>query len=296
MKFRNMVKMISVMAASVMLTGCGWVIGEKVEVPPAHVGKIMGQNGYREGTIPTSKFRLDGCFAWCDKLITMSIADFTVAETMEVFMPEDKLIMKFQLGITLSPNPAQFDSLFNRVAPEGDTIPITGIYVTYAQRIIQSQAREIVSNYTIAEISSNREAIAQELTAALSETIGSQTPFSMRFLGITDIDYPEVITNAQINAAERRERIQQEEAQLEISKVELERTLQEQRLQRAIDIERAQAEAEVNRILADSVTPEYIKYRELEALAALSNNEAVKWVPAGMLDSVAVQTAVGSNR
>ena len=296
MKFSTVVKLVGLFAASVMLTGCGWFIGDKVEVPPAHVGKIMGSNGYREDVIPTSKFRLDGCIVWCDKLITMSIADFTVAETMEVFMPEDKLIMKFQLGITLSPNPAQFDSLFNRVAPEGDTIPITGIYVTYAQRIIQSQAREIVSNYTIAEISSNREAIAQELTAALSETIGTQTPFSMRFLGITDIDYPEVITNAQINAAERRERIQQEEAQLEISKVELERTLQEQRLQRAIDIERAQAEAEVNRILADSVTPEYIKYRELEALTTLSNNEAVKWVPAGMLDSVAVQTAVGNNR
>jgi len=296
MKFGTVVKMISVLAIAVMLNGCGWVIGDKVEVPPAHVGKIMGENGYREGVIPTSKFRLDGCFAWCDKLITMSIADFTVAETMEVFMPEDKLIMRFQLGITLSPNSEQFDSLFNRVAPIGDTIPIDGIYVTYAQRIIQSQAREIVSNYTIAEISSSREVIAQELTTALSETIRAQTPFSMRFLGITDIDYPEVITNAQINAAERRERIQQEEAQLEISKVELERELQEQRLRRAIAIEKAEADAEVNNILADSLTPEYIKYRELEALQALSENESVKWVPAGMLDTVAVQTAIGSNR
>jgi hypothetical protein len=296
MQVKNFVKMMGVVAASMMLTGCGWVIGEKVEVPPAHVGKIMGKEGYREGVIPTSKFRLDGCVVWCDKLITMSIADFTVTETMEVFMPEDKLIMKFQLGITLSPNPAQFDSLFNRVAPERDTIPIAGIYVTYAQRIIQSQAREIVSNYTIAQISSSREVIAQELTTALSETINKQTPFSMRFLGITDIDYPEVITNAQINAAERRERIQQEEAQLEISKVELERSLQEQRLKRTIDIERAQAEAEVNRILADSVTPAYIRYRELEALQKLSDNDAVKWVPASMLDTVAGQVAVGSNR
>lgn len=295
MKFSTVVKMAGALVP-IVLTGCGWAIGDKVEVPPAHVGKIMGQNGYREGVIPTSKFRLDGCVVWCDKLITMSIADFTVAETMEVFMPEDKLVMTFQLGITLSPNPAQFDSLFNRVAPEGDTIPIAGIYVTYAQRIIQSQAREIVSNYTIAEISSNREVIAQELTTALSETIGTQTPFSMRFLGITDIDYPEVITNAQINAAERRERIQQEEAQLEISKVELERSLQEQRLQRAIDLEKAQAEAEVNLILADSVTPAYIKYRELQALQNLSENDSVKWVPASMLDTVAGQVAVGTNR
>jgi hypothetical protein len=296
MKISTVVKMVSVLAASVMLTGCGWFIGEKVEVPPAHVGKIMGQNGYREGTIPTSKFRLDGCVVWCDKLITMSIADFTVTEPMEVFMPEDKLIMTFELGITLSPNPEQFDSLFNRVAPENDTIPIRGIYTTYAQRIIQSQAREVVSNYTIAQIASSREVIAQELTQALAKTIGEQTPFGMRFLGITDIDYPDVITNAQINAAERRERIQQEEAQLEISRVELERTLQETRLQRAIDIERAQAEAEVNRILGDSITPEYIRYRELGALDSLATSDSTVWVPSKLLDTVAGQVAVGNNR
>lgn len=294
MKISTGIKLFGFVLASFMLTACGWVIGDKVEVPPAHVGKVMTENGYREGVIPTSKFRLDGCVAWCDKLIVMSIADFTIPERMEVFMPEDKLIMTFELGITLSPNPEQFDSLFNRIAPQNDTIPITTIYTTYAQRIIQSQAREIVSNYTIAEIASSREAIQHELTQALSKTINEQTPFNMRFLGITDIDYPEVITNAQINAAERRERIQQEEAQLEISRVELERALQEARLQRAIDLEKAQAEAEVNKILADSVTPAYIRYRELSALDKLADSDSTVWVPASMLDTVAGQVAVGS--
>lgn len=296
MKVTNVAKMLVVLAVSAMLTGCGWVIGEKVEVPPAHVGKIMGKDGYKEGTISTSKFRLDGCIAWCDKLIVMNVADFTISERMEVFMPEDKLVMTFELGITLTPDPIQYDSLFGRVAPEGDTIPILGIYKTYAQRVIQSQARQVVTKYTIAQISSSREQIAQELTDTLSETINTQTPFKLRFLGVTDIDYPEVITAAQVAAAERRERIQQEEAQLEISKVELERKLQETRLQRAIDIEQAQAEAEVNRILAESMTPSYIKYRELEALQTLSKNESVKWVPNSLLDTVAGQVAVGSNR
>lgn len=296
MKISTVVKMVGMALSVIMLTGCGWVIGDKVEVPPAHVGKIMTENGYREGVIPTSKFRLDGCMVWCDKLIVMSIADFTIPEKMEVFMPEDKLVMTFELGITLSPNPEQFDSLFNRVAPEGNTIPIWNIYTTYAQRIIQSQAREIVSNYTIAEIASSRESIQQELTQALSRTIGEQTPFSMRYLGITDIDYPSVITDAQINAAERRERIQQEEAQLEISRVELERGLQEARLQRAIDIEKAEATAEVNRILADSVTPGYVRYRELEALDKLAISESTVWVPSTLLDTVAGQVAVGNGR
>ena len=40
MKFSSIVKMTGALAASVMLTGCGWFIGDKVEVPPAHVGKI----------------------------------------------------------------------------------------------------------------------------------------------------------------------------------------------------------------------------------------------------------------
>ena len=296
MKISTVVKMVGMALAVIMLTGCGWVIGEKVEVPPAHVGKIMGKDGYREGTIPTSMFRLDGCTVWCDKLIVMNVADFTMPERMEVFMPEDKLVMTFELGITLTPDPAQYDSLFGRVSPEGNTIPVTGIYVTYAQRVIQSVAREVVTKYTIAEISSSREQIAVELTETLSNAINSQTPFSLRYLGITDIDYPAVITDAQVAAAKRREEIQQEEAQLEISKVTLERQLQETRLQRAIDIERAQAEAEVNRILGESMTPNYVRYRELGALDSLATSESTVWVPSHLLDTVAGQVAVGNGR
>lgn len=36
-------------------------IGEKVEIGPATVGKVMTQSGYREGIIETSRFRLDRC-------------------------------------------------------------------------------------------------------------------------------------------------------------------------------------------------------------------------------------------
>jgi len=114
----------------------------------------------------------------------------------------------------------------------------------------------------------------------------------VRYLGIADIKYPDVITNAQIAAAERREAIQQEEAELEISKVQLERLLQETRLQRAIDIEIAQASAEVNRILGDSVTPAYVTYRQLDALQAIATSENTKFVPVEMLSSMAAQFMV----
>lgn len=87
--------------------------------------------------------------------------------------------------------------------------------------------------------------------------------------------------------------IEQENANLEISKVQLERQLQEQTLQRAIDVERANAEAMVNRILADSITPAYVKYKELEVMSKLAESQNKVFVPTQMLDSLAAQVQLG---
>jgi hypothetical protein len=280
------VMMSFTMIGVMFLAACG----EKVEVPPASIGKVMGRDGYREGVIPTSKFRLDPCFAYCDRLVVLSIADFSANEPMELFMPQDRLVMNFDLRLTMTPKVEDYDSLFNRIAPSDDgLIPLGRAYETYAQQIIRSEAREILSKYTINQIASSREAINTELSDQLTTAINERTPFAVRYIGIADIQYPAIITSAQEAAAERRERIQQEEAQLEISKVELERELQEERLRRAIEMEKAQAQAEVNRILADSVTPSYITYRQLEALQTISTSDNTKFIPVEMLSSMATQ-------
>jgi len=94
-----MIKRISsLLTAATMafaLAGCG----ERVEVPPANIGKVMTSKGYQEGFQPTSKFRLDTCWAGtaCDKLVLLDVSDRSKAETIEVFMPEDKLLMSVQI-------------------------------------------------------------------------------------------------------------------------------------------------------------------------------------------------------
>lgn len=282
-----------VAVSALVLSGCG----EVVEVPSAHVAKVMTQNGYKEGTIPTSKFRLEFCYAYCDKLVTLDVSDKSVEEKMTLFMPEDKLNMSFDLRMTMMVNPDKYEELFSRVPPDrdarGDYIPWSRAYQTYAQQIIRSEAREFLSQFTIAEIASSREAINAELSERLTKVINSRTPFMIRHIALADVQYPDIIVTAQENAAERREMIQQEEAQLQISKVQLERELQEQRLKRAIDVEKAQAEAEVNKILADSVTPEYVKYRELNVLEQIARSENKVFVPTPMLDSMAGQVQLG---
>lgn len=295
----KIIHMFTVIVITVILAGCGDI----VEVPSAHVGKIMGQNGYREGTIPTSKFRLDPCMSYCDKIVLLDVSDKSVNEQMKLFMPKDKLNMDFETRLTLAVKPSKYNEIFGLIPstplPNGDglvdIISWETVYVTYAKQIIRAEVREFLSTYTIAQIASSRETINTLLSERLSVSINEQTPFMVRYVGLADVQYPPLILDAQENAAQRREQIQQEEAQMEISKVTLERQLQEQRLQRTIDVERSQAEAEVNAILVKSITPQYIRYRELAILEKLAESDNKVFIPIGMLDSLGAQVALGNS-
>lgn len=288
-----------VIAAGLMLglAACGQV----VEVGPAQVGKVMTKSGYKEQVIPTSKFRLDWCWAYCDKLVILDAADRSITESMDLFIPKDKLMMKFDLRATLALDPSEYESVFAKVTPRGTdadeiyTIPLETVYATYARDIIRSEAREFLSQYSIAEIASSREAINAELSERLSKQISLRTPFSVRYIGLADVQYPPVIVAAQENAAERREMIEQENAQLEISKVQLNRKLQEAQMQRAIEIEQAEVEAEVNRILGESMTEEYRMYRSFAVMEQMATSDNKVFMPTEMLQSVAGQIQLGTD-
>lgn len=259
-------KIISVLAALASLTACG----KMVEVGPAEVGKIMTKDGYQEGTIGTSKFRLPWCWAYCDKLVTLDVSDQKITESMTIFMPEDKLQMDVTIQATISVSPSKTESLFGTIAPINDKndvealIPLNRVYSTYAQNLILSQTREYLTQYSISEVSSSLEKINADLRDTLTDQLGAKTPFIVRSLGIVDIKYPSIITEAQENAAKRREAIQSEEAQLQISKVQLERELQEARIQRQIDLEKAQGEAAAQKVQREVVDSRVMELRKLE--------------------------------
>lgn len=265
----------TIIATSIMfLTACG----QKVEVPPAHVGKISGKDGYQDNLIPTSKFRLDKCWGYCDRLVVLDIADKAYTENLSIFIPEDQLNLGVTVQATLSINPKKTEELFKAISPtevddQLSRIENQKIYQTYATQIVQKEVREYLSKYSISQIASSNEKINAELSVKLAQVIAERTPFNVRFVGITGLKYPEIITKAQEAAAERREAIQQEEAQAKVTEVKLAAQLQEARLQRAIEKEKAETEAESQRILAVSVDPRVIRLRELE----IEKIKAEKW-------------------
>lgn len=293
MKF---VKFAAIITVGLAIVGCG----QRVEVPPAHVGKIMSSSGYREQVVETSRFRLPVCMPWqqCERLVLLSSGDVAVQEPMVLLMPKDKLNMTFTLQTTLTVNPKKYDEVFTRVPPSTTDskqllIDRTTVYKTYAQQIIRSEARELLSRYTIAEVLSNLDTINAELQKTLTKSISDKTPFVPRFVGLADVKYPDIIVLAQENAAQRREQIEQENAQLEISKVQLQREFQEQQLRRKVDVEKANAEAQVNHIIAASMSSQYIRYRELGVLDKMADSDNKVFVPIGSLNSIAVQNQIG---
>lgn len=257
--------------ASAVLVGCG----QKVEVGPAEIGKVMTSKGYQEGTIPTSKFRLDPCWTYCDKLVTLDVSDKSSVESVEVFMPEDKLLMTFGIQSTLTVNPKKAEALFTSLPPQtredgSAHIAWKTIYETYAKQIILAESREFISKYNIPHLASNMETVNAQLRAHLTKQIEARTPFIPRYVGLVNVKFPQMIVDAQLNAAKRREQIQQEEAELEVSKVKLERELQEARLNRQIEIEKAETEAAAQKAQSQTITASVLELRRIE-------NERLKW-------------------
>lgn len=263
---KRLLGVVLVAAGTLALSACG----KAVEVPPAHVGMISTKDGYQENLIPTSKFRLDKCWGYCDRLVTLDVADKPYTEDLNIFIPGDQLNLGVTVQSTLSINPKKTLELFKAVAPEPtdddqlSRISAEQVYKTYASQIIQKEARELLSQYTIAQIASSNEKLNAELAIRLENIMAERTPFNVRFVGITKLDYPRIITEAQEASAERREAIQKEEAQTKVSEAQLERQLKEARLQRAIEKEKAETEALAQRTLAASVDPNVLKLRQLE--------------------------------
>ena len=286
--------------STVALMGCG----EKVSVPPAHVGKVLTKNGYAPETIPPSKFRLPACWAYCDKLIVLEAADKGLRESMKLFMPKDKLNIQVDIRGTMSvPNDIKtVDALYGRLTAEGDqsadyhgVITASKVYQTYGQQALRGIVRSELVKYSIAEVLQNREVIVQSIHQAISEKLKTtKTPLIISRFELADVQPPETIVLAQKKAKEREIAIQQAEANAKVKMVEAEQALEIAKKDRLVERERALAIAEQNKIAAKSITPQLLMYRKLEVAERImtelanSKNAGLIVVPTDMSSTTGV--------
>lgn len=295
MRLTSLAKLVCI-GAAVTMSGCS-LLGQKVTVPTAHVGKILTKKGFKDETISPSRFRLDPCFTFCDSLVVLQVSDLAYNENFELFMPEDQLNMRFDVRMTLSINMSKIDEIYKKVSAQRNGISVQTVYDIYAKQVLRSTIREVMAEYTIAEIASSREAISGKLSDAIIKSLKEKdTPFLVKHVGLADVQYPDVITKAKENAAERRELVEKERAQFEIQKVTMERELEEAKMKRAIEREKAEMTTEVNELLSKSVTDKYLQYRTLEVLEKMADSENKVFMPVEALSSVGAQVSMFADK
>ncbi|MBE1301620.1 MAG: Band 7 protein [Alteromonadaceae bacterium] len=290
----RMTKLAIVLLAVATLAGCS-LFGEKVTIPPANVGKVLTKDGFKTDTYGPSRFRLDPCMFYCDRLITLETSDQPKVEKFALFMPRDQLNMGFDLRMTVSIDERKVDDIYNKVPSERSKISFERVYMTYGQPIIRDVARQIMAEYSINEVASSRERLSAQLQNEIAKAL-VDTPLKLKRLGLADVQFPEIITKAKEQAAERREQIEREKAQFEIQKIQQERELAQAKMQRAIDREKAEATKEVNEILSKSVTDKYLSYRSLEVLEKMAASGNKVFVPVEALGTLGLQQAVFSEQ
>jgi len=277
------------------LSGC---IGEKVEIPPASVGMVLGANGYQGDIIPPSRFRLPACFTQCDKLVVIEAGDIGMKEDMKVLMPKDNLDLGVDVRFTLamSQDKAQILSVFDRVVPVrlesgnyGATLQM--IYTTYGQAVVRNVVRSTLSEYSIAEIANNQNAVSERLRQEVSKAL-EKTPLEIKQFGLANIVYPSVVTEAREATMSKKIEVERAEAEAQVDIRKAQARLEVTRAEREADLLAAQTIAEQNRILADGVTPEVLRYMELEVLKKMAENQNTIFFPVDMMGSEAGRTAL----
>jgi len=285
-----MKKYLLMLIAMFVLAGCG----QPAEVPTSYVGKIQTPKGFQENIIQPSKFRLDKCWGYCDKLVLLEASDQVFNNEFKTFMPKDKLNLTYGVSMTLAIDPSKYDNIFSIIPAQNvedqlAVIRLGDVYNRTASTKINTLMPQILSKFTIAEIASNRDKVNQFLHSELQNQLKG-TPFLVKAAGLTNVDYPKIITDAQENAAKRKENEDQVLAQrnLDLLQIQTDKEVETQR--RELEMMKAATTA----MVADKMfSPNYLKLRQLEVLEKLAASENKVFVPTEMLDSIAVQNMAG---
>lgn len=288
------VKLAAAGALVMSLSGCFW--GEKVEVPPASVGMVLGKNGYQGDIVPPSRFRLAPCFFNCDKLVVIEAGDAGMKEAMTVLMPQDNLDLGVDVRFTLalSEDRNQILEVFDRVVPtrldSGNFgTNLSQVYGVYGQSVVRNVVRSTLSEYSISEIASNQSAVSERLRQEVSNSL-KKTPLEVKQFGLADIRFPSVITEAREAAQSRKIDVERAEADAQVKIREAQARLEVARAEREADLLEAQTVAEANKILADGVTPELLEYRKWQVIEKMTTNKNSVFFPVEMTNSIGLET------
>lgn len=176
-----------------------------------------------------------------------------------------------------------------------DAEQVTEIYTKYksqerftkqvVEKTILSTVREVPSEYNAIEFrGTERQKAADKIAAALNKKLNEQG-IEVNFVNIQDIRYPESVENALREVEVQNQAAQAAEAKQRAAVVDAETKKIEAQGVANAKIEEARGEAEANRLISQSLTPEVLQQRQIDAYG----EGTVYVVPEGSTPFVQIQ-------
>lgn len=192
---QNFIKAVMIVAVLLVASGCT----DYKTVPPAHVGKILGKDGYKKGPLLQPGNHDIG---WerriNNELVLVDLSINTFPETMEMIL-SDKQKLKFDVKVKTRINRDDtntLDGMFNIITPDAhNTISLQMVYTKYGRDLVRVVAREVVSPYTLEDIQTNFAEISKQIDARLAERFKA-TPLILELATMGNIVYPDTYTKA----------------------------------------------------------------------------------------------------
>ena len=291
---KMLLSILVLVMVTVMLSVSGCSTG--VEVPPAHLGKLSTKSGLQESVIQPSKLRLTWFCRACPSLILAEASDHSITESMQIFMPNDKLNIKVDVRgiVTVANTASNINKVFAKVRAQKvagtrtSIIPAVRIYNIYAKPVIRETVRSLLTKYTIAQIMENRDTISAELFKEIRIKLSS-TPMTLIRLGLANVQPPALIITAQEKAKEREIAIQQAEADKQVALKEAEAALEVAKKQQQVDLIEAETQLLVNKKLAEGVNEAFIAQRALKVLEKMAGStNKVFFIPTDAMNNPAL--------
>ncbi|ALP47409.1 hypothetical protein phiST2_0205 [Vibrio phage phi-ST2] len=289
--FKKLAKLLSVSALGLALVGCG----TPAEIPTGFVGKIQTPNGFNLEAEPRqpSKFRLDWAWRYPDRLVLLDVSDSFYQMNFNTFMPKDELMLAYSVEMTMAIDPAKYNFVFAKVPFRAQTdqlgvIDQKDVFKRYAKAKLNTIVPSIVAEYSIKQVASERQKLNSFVLNRLNQEL-KDTPFVLKVVGVTNVDYPKTITDAQIKSAERRQEEDTVKAQRKLDLLQITTREEVSKRQREIEL----YEAETKKLVADKLMNSNVRFiEEQKTLRELAKSNNKVFVPTKMLDDIAVQTPI----
>lgn len=296
---KRLINLILIACFALMFTGCMGTV-----VPPGKKVIILHPSG--DSTIVS-----DGVYkAWGrDRCYFVDQKLKTFTESVQILCADDinmsvdiKAVLSFQV------DKASIDFIKEKVPAvptregaelAGQELSLDKFYEMTVKDIVRASARTVISTFETDDIRPNRQQIEADLSKTVRERIKAlKYPLNISAVLVSNIDYPQVVID-QRNAIKNAQLEDQKAAAFaEAALAEAQRRAGIETEEAKVRMIRAQAQADENTILAKSLTPAYLSWRQLEVMENVSTamakgqNNVVFIMPYKAINQATMNTAM----